>query len=314
LQRATRILGIDPGLTHTGWGLIESAGSHLRYIAAGAISTLAGDELSARLVLIHNGLSHLIGEWQPDEAAVEHTYVNKNPAAALKLGQARGVALLAPALAGLPVAEYQAMEVKRAVVGTGFDRGFQHGVGICDICAEAQGADAVELEGHRLAHGAAGLAEHGAQIAGRAVAVVGQRLDDDGHPARATPLIADFIIILARACALGLLDGAVHHILGHVRQPRRDQCGAQARVMVRVGQALLGCHGDFAPDLGEGPGALGVLPALAVHDVLELRMASHDDFRDWLKKRGIAPGGGFRHHAGHEPTCRHQHRPTRIPL
>ncbi len=114
-----RILGIDPGLTHTGWGLIESAGSHLRFIAAGAISTLAGDELSARLVLIHNGLSHLIGEWQPDEAAVEHTYVNKNPAAALKLGQARGVALLAPALAGLPVAEYQAMEVKRAVVGTG---------------------------------------------------------------------------------------------------------------------------------------------------------------------------------------------------
>lgn len=116
---AVRILGIDPGLTHTGWGLIESAGSHLRFVAAGAISTLASEELAARLVLIHNGLSHLIGEWRPDEAAVEHTYVNKNPAAALKLGQARGVALLVPALAGLPVAEYQAMEVKRAVVGTG---------------------------------------------------------------------------------------------------------------------------------------------------------------------------------------------------
>ncbi|WP_424811156.1 crossover junction endodeoxyribonuclease RuvC [Roseococcus sp. YIM B11640] len=115
----TRILGLDPGLTHTGWGLIESAGSHLRFVAAGAISTSSGEELSRRLVEIHNGLSHLIGEWTPDEAAVEHTYVNKNPAAALKLGQARGVALLVPALAGLPVAEYQAMEVKRAVVGTG---------------------------------------------------------------------------------------------------------------------------------------------------------------------------------------------------
>jgi crossover junction endodeoxyribonuclease RuvC len=119
LVAATRILGIDPGLTHTGWGVIESAGSHLRFVAAGAISTGTVDELPARLVQIHNALSHLIGEWRPDEAAVEHTYVNKNPAAALKLGQARGVALLAPAMAGLPVAEYQAMEVKRAVVGTG---------------------------------------------------------------------------------------------------------------------------------------------------------------------------------------------------
>jgi len=70
-------------------------------------------------VYLHHALAALIGEWTPDEAAVEHTYVNKNPAAALKLGQARGVVLLAPALAGLPVAEYQAMEVKRAVVGTG---------------------------------------------------------------------------------------------------------------------------------------------------------------------------------------------------
>ncbi|WP_191086129.1 crossover junction endodeoxyribonuclease RuvC [Roseococcus microcysteis] len=114
-----RILGLDPGLTHTGWGVVESAGSHLRFIAAGAISTSAGEELSARLVVLHRALAALIGEWTPDEAAVEHTYVNKNPAAALKLGQARGVVLLAPALAGLPVAEYQAMEVKRAVVGTG---------------------------------------------------------------------------------------------------------------------------------------------------------------------------------------------------
>lgn len=116
---ARRILGLDPGLTHTGWGLIESAGSHLRFIAAGAVSTTPAEELPARLRRLHEALAALIREWTPDEAAVEHTYVNKNPAAALKLGQARGVVLLAPALAGLPVAEYQAMEVKRAVVGTG---------------------------------------------------------------------------------------------------------------------------------------------------------------------------------------------------
>ncbi|WP_027285054.1 crossover junction endodeoxyribonuclease RuvC [Rubritepida flocculans] len=119
MSGAVRILGLDPGLTHTGWGLIESAGSRLRFLAAGAVSTAPAEALSARLVALHKALSQLIGQWTPDEAAVEHTYVNKNPAAALKLGQARGVVLLAPALAGLPVAEYQAMEVKRAVVGTG---------------------------------------------------------------------------------------------------------------------------------------------------------------------------------------------------
>lgn len=116
---AVRILGLDPGLTHTGWGVIEVSGSHLRFLGAGAVSTTTDEELPARLRRIHAALVALIGEWTPDEAAVEHTYVNKNPQAALKLGQARGVVLLAPAMAGLPVAEYQAMEVKRAVVGFG---------------------------------------------------------------------------------------------------------------------------------------------------------------------------------------------------
>ncbi|MCW8088059.1 crossover junction endodeoxyribonuclease RuvC [Sabulicella glaciei] len=119
MNGSVRILGIDPGLTHTGWGLIESAGSHLRFLAAGAISTTTAEDLPERLCRIHAALMGLIAEWTPDEAAVEHTYVNKNPQAALKLGQARGIALLAPASAGLRVAEYQAMEVKRAVVGTG---------------------------------------------------------------------------------------------------------------------------------------------------------------------------------------------------
>ena len=114
-----RLLGIDPGLQHTGWGMVESAGSRLRHLGDGVISTDAAMPLAERLSFIYRGLAELLANWQPDEAAVEHTYVNKNPGAALKLGQARGVALLAPALLGIPVAEYQAMEVKRAVVGTG---------------------------------------------------------------------------------------------------------------------------------------------------------------------------------------------------
>lgn len=114
-----RLLGLDPGLQHTGWGVVESTGNRLRHIADGVVSTTADLPLAERLCQIHRALNALMEIWKPDEAAVEHTYVNKNPGAALKLGQARGVVLLAPALAGLPVAEYQAMEVKRAVVGTG---------------------------------------------------------------------------------------------------------------------------------------------------------------------------------------------------
>ena len=119
MHNSVRLLGLDPGLQHTGWGLVESAGSRLRHLGDGVISTDADQPLAERLSVIYRGLVALIAQWQPDEAAVEHTYVNKNPGAALKLGQARGVVLLAPALAGLRVAEYQAMEVKRAVVGTG---------------------------------------------------------------------------------------------------------------------------------------------------------------------------------------------------
>ncbi len=98
---------------------MESAGSRLRHLGDGVISTDADQPLAERLCTLHRALMALLEQWRPDEAAVEHTYVNKNPGAALKLGQARGVVLLAPALAGIRVAEYQAMEVKRAVVGTG---------------------------------------------------------------------------------------------------------------------------------------------------------------------------------------------------
>ena len=119
MHHSVRLLGLDPGLQHTGWGLVESAGSRLRHLGDGVISTDADQPLAERLSVIYRALVLLLEQWQPDEAAVEHTSVNKNPGAALKLGQARGVVLLAPALTGIPVAEYQAMEVKRAVVGTG---------------------------------------------------------------------------------------------------------------------------------------------------------------------------------------------------
>jgi len=99
--------------------VIETDGYRLRHVADGVVSTDATHDLAARLLRLHAGLAELFGLWSPQEAAVERTYVNKNPDAALKLGQARGVVMLAPALAGLLVAEYQAMEVKRAVVGYG---------------------------------------------------------------------------------------------------------------------------------------------------------------------------------------------------
>ena len=116
---AVRILGLDPGLQHTGWGLIEVDGSRLRHLGDGVVSTTTEFALADRLSQLHRALCALLELHRPAEAAVEHTYVNKNPGAALKLGQARGVVLLAPALQGIVVAEYQAMEVKRAVVGTG---------------------------------------------------------------------------------------------------------------------------------------------------------------------------------------------------
>ncbi len=114
-----RVLGVDPGLRFTGWGLIEAEGGRLRHVADGVIATDAADSVPTRLKALHDGLAALIARHTPEEAAVEETYVNRNGAATLKLGYARGVALLAPALAGIAVHEYGALTVKRSVVGTG---------------------------------------------------------------------------------------------------------------------------------------------------------------------------------------------------
>ena len=113
------LLGIDPGLRFTGWGLIEADGNRLRHIADGVIATDGDACVPDRLRTLHDALAALLAERRPAEAAVEETYVNRNGAATLKLGYARGVALLAPALAGIPVSEYAAKSVKLSVVGTG---------------------------------------------------------------------------------------------------------------------------------------------------------------------------------------------------
>jgi crossover junction endodeoxyribonuclease RuvC len=114
-----RIIGIDPGLRFTGWGVVEAEGNRLRHVADGVVQTDSAESVPERLRVLHDALAALIEAHAPQEAAVEETYVNANATATLKLGYARGVALLAPALAGLSVAEYGAKTVKLSVVGTG---------------------------------------------------------------------------------------------------------------------------------------------------------------------------------------------------
>ena len=113
------ILGIDPGLRHTGWGVIRSSGQRLSFVAAGTVDPSAALPMAARLAVLAEGLGDVIAQHRPDEAVVEETFVNGNARAALKLGQARGIALVAPALAGLPVAEYAANLIKKSVTGYG---------------------------------------------------------------------------------------------------------------------------------------------------------------------------------------------------
>jgi len=119
MTESIRILGIDPGLRATGWGIVTIRGSELAFVAAGTVKAPVDVELAARLKVIHAGLSDVLQAWQPDEAAVEQTFVNRDASATLKLGQARGVCMLAPAQFGLGVAEYAPNAVKKAIVGGG---------------------------------------------------------------------------------------------------------------------------------------------------------------------------------------------------
>ncbi|MER8980689.1 crossover junction endodeoxyribonuclease RuvC [Mesorhizobium sp. M0870] len=119
MAEAIRIIGIDPGLRRTGWGIVESLGNSLRFIASGTVKSDDKAALATRLCQLHDGLADILHSAMPHEAAVEQTFVNKDAVATLKLGQARGIAMLVPARAGLVVAEYAPNAVKKAVIGVG---------------------------------------------------------------------------------------------------------------------------------------------------------------------------------------------------
>lgn len=114
-----RILGLDPSLASTGWGIVEAENNRLRYVADGFIKTDAKLPLPERLSEIHRTLSGIIDLYRPDEAAIEQVFLNSNPTSTIKLGMARGVVILAPALYGIPVTEYEPNKIKKAVVGVG---------------------------------------------------------------------------------------------------------------------------------------------------------------------------------------------------
>jgi crossover junction endodeoxyribonuclease RuvC len=119
MRETIRIIGIDPGLRRTGWGLVEAQGNILRFVASGTVKSDEKADLASRLCQLHDGLCAVLEAHSPEEAAVEATFVNKDATATLKLGQARGIAMLVPARAGLKVAEYAPNAVKKAVIGVG---------------------------------------------------------------------------------------------------------------------------------------------------------------------------------------------------
>jgi crossover junction endodeoxyribonuclease RuvC len=119
MRQAIRILGIDPGLRRTGWGVIDVDGNRLIFVGCGSVASDDKQALAQRLVALHAGLVRVVDDFRPAEAAVEATFVNKDAVATLKLGQARGIALLVPASAGLAVAEYAPNLVKKTIIGAG---------------------------------------------------------------------------------------------------------------------------------------------------------------------------------------------------
>jgi len=153
-RQPIRILGIDPGLRRTGWGLIESDGNRLTAIACGSLETSERAPLGERLVAIHDGLIRVIEEHAPHEAAVEQTFVNSNASATLKLGQARGVAMLAPARCGLTVAEYAPNLVKKTIVGAGHGEKVQVRmmIGVLLPRADPQSEDAADALAIAVCH------------------------------------------------------------------------------------------------------------------------------------------------------------------
>ena len=146
MAETVRIIGIDPGLRRCGWGIIESTGNRIAFVAAGTIMPPTDIALAERLVLLHRGIGEVLDLHRPDEAAVEETFVSAGARSALQLGQARGVVLMTPALRGLPVGEYAANLVKKSVVGTGHaEKGqIQMMIKILLPAANFKGADAAD--------------------------------------------------------------------------------------------------------------------------------------------------------------------------
>lgn len=149
-----RILGLDPGLRKTGWGIVVSEGTKLAFVACGVVESDENRPLAERLKQLHQGIAGVIAAHAPDEAAVEETFVNRDPQSALKLGQARGVALVVPALAGLEVAEYAANLVKKTVVGVGHadKKQVQAMIRVLLPKAEAKSADAADALAVAICH------------------------------------------------------------------------------------------------------------------------------------------------------------------
>lgn len=149
-----RIIGIDPGLRRCGWGVIESFGNRLTFVASGTITPKVNEELSMRLTALYRGLSELITQYRPDEAAVEETFVSAGARSALQLGQARGVALMTPASMGLPVGEYAANLVKKSIVGTGHAEKEQIQLMVKTLMPQAdfKGADAADALAIAICH------------------------------------------------------------------------------------------------------------------------------------------------------------------
>jgi crossover junction endodeoxyribonuclease RuvC len=166
---AIRIIGIDPGLRRTGWGVVESAGNALAFVAAGTVRSDDAAPLARRLVQLHEGLSAVLDEFMPAEAAVEATFVNKDASATLKLGQARGIAMLVPALRGLAVAEYAPNAVKKTVIGVGHGDKAQIAMMVKVLLPRARfdGADAADALAIAICH-----AHHRQSVTGRLAAAM----------------------------------------------------------------------------------------------------------------------------------------------
>jgi crossover junction endodeoxyribonuclease RuvC len=154
MQIATRIIGIDPGLRRCGWGIVDSLGNRLVFIAAGTITPPTTGALAERLAILFSELGQVLDRHAPHEAAVEETFVNAGARSALILGQARGVALLAPAARGLPVGEYAANLVKKSVVGTGHAEKGQVELMVRTLmpAADFKGADAADALAIAICH------------------------------------------------------------------------------------------------------------------------------------------------------------------